>query len=165
MSMFNGAAKPARSNPVKTVSKLLLLGLFLVLLLPVLFPYFVYDYYLRFKFSRAYAKTGRFILFIYSNSPDWKLYIEAEILPVIQPYTQVLNWSERRTWKEWSWPVQAFHHWGGTKDFNPLAIVYTGRSKVRVVRFYRAFKDFKHGKEGPLREAEAELFALVKARG
>jgi hypothetical protein len=32
-----------------------------------------------------------------------------------------------------------------------------------VIRFWKAFRDFKHGKDATLRKAEAELFAIVDA--
>jgi hypothetical protein len=53
-------------------------------------------------------------------------------------------------------------YWGGTKEFNPLALLFPKRGRARTIRFWRAFRDFKHGKERALRAAEAELFDFVE---
>jgi hypothetical protein len=113
---------------------------------------------------KVYKIHGKFILLVYSDSPDWKSYIENNWLRIIRPYSIVLNWSERKNWNYWSWPVQGFKHWGGGKNFNPMAIIFAGGFKIKVIRFFEAFKDYKHGKEEPLRTAETQLFELVKAR-
>ena len=49
----------------------------------------------------------------------------------------------------------------GDREFNPLAIVFPERGLVQVIRFWQAFRDYKHGKERALRAAEAELAAAV----
>jgi hypothetical protein len=38
-----------------------------------------------------------------------------------------------------------------------MAIVFPKKGKAQVVRFWRAFRDFKHGKDAALRQSEAEL--------
>jgi hypothetical protein len=86
------------------------------------------------------------------------------MLPQIQDHAVILNWSERNQWDKTSWPVQTFEHWSGQKDFNPLAVVFCGLTRVRVIRFYPAFLDFKHGKEGSLHKAESQLLELAKAK-
>ena len=111
---------------------------------------------------RAATPHQKFILFVYSDSPNWKSYIERNILPQIQDHAVILNWSERNQWDKTSWPVQVFEHWGGQKNFNPLAVVFCGLTQVRVIRFYRAFLDFKHGKEALLRQAESQLLELTR---
>jgi hypothetical protein len=52
------------------------------------------------------------------------------------------------------------------EEFNPLGIVVppTGR-QVHVVRFWRAFREHKHGKEGLLRTAEADIDKCLGAAG
>jgi hypothetical protein len=42
-----------------------------------------------------------------------------------------------------------------------MAIVIPDRGKVKTVRFYQAFRDYKHGKDNLLRQKEAELLSLV----
>ncbi|HYN08190.1 MAG TPA: hypothetical protein VES67_12430 [Vicinamibacterales bacterium] len=71
----------------------------------------------------------------------------------------MLNWSERSSWTR---PARAevalFRAFAGSQEFNPLGIVVpaTGRH-VHIVRFWRAFRDYKHGKDRRLRAAETEL--------
>lgn len=158
-------AERKKANPIETVVMLLLIALLCIVFFPFILAYVVREIYLRFQFHRVYISQGKFVLFVYSDSPNWKSYIESKVLPPIKDYAIVLNWSERSKWKgKKSWPVQAFRHWGGSKEFNPLAIVFCGLTRVRTIRFYQAFRDFKHGKEAPLREAESQLSELVKAR-
>jgi hypothetical protein len=117
---------------------------------------------LRVWFAFAHRAHGRNVLFVYSESPTWKAYVEETILPRLGTRAVVLNWSERARWRPWA-PrhAQAMHHWGGTRDFNPLALVFTGLWHVETIRFHRAFLDFRHGDDTALREAEARLFTLL----
>lgn len=139
-----------------------LIALIYVALFPLLLLHIVRDISLRLKFRKVAVSQGKFILFVYSDSPNWKSYIERNILPQIQDHAVILNWSKRSQWDNTSWPVQIFEHWGGRKDFNPLAVVFCSLTQVRVIRFYPAFRDFKHGKETLLRQAESQLLALAK---
>lgn len=140
-----------------------LVALVVVVALPLTVAYLVYELALRLKFGRA-ARRGQFIIFVYSNSPNWKNYIEANLLPHVRDHAILLNWSERRDWDESSWPVRALQHWGGDTNYNPLAVVYVHLAHVRVLRFHQAFRDFKHGKAAPLHEVEAELLELVRKK-
>jgi hypothetical protein len=153
-----------KSSPLRTLGRFLLIGLLIIVFFPIIFGYFLLDVYLRLQFLRVYKSQGKFIILVYSDSPDWKPYIDNNWLRIIRSYSIVLNWSERKKWNYWSWPVRAFKHWGGGKNFNPMAIILAGGVKIEVIRFFEAFKDFKHGKEVPLRTAENQLFELVKAR-
>jgi hypothetical protein len=120
---------------------------------------FAYKLWLRSRFWLRYGRKGKFILFVYSNSPNWKDYIEANILPRIDSHAVTLNWSERRKWKK-EHPLEAkvFRRWAGREEFNPVAIVFQPVSRVKVIRFWQAFRDYKHGKEDRLKSAEVELF-------
>jgi hypothetical protein len=153
-----------QENPLKTGLMLFLIALIYVVALPFLIPKIFKGISLRFKFHKVAVTRGKFIIFVYSNSPNWKSYIEANILPQIQDHAILLNWSDRGQWKKTEWAVQAFHHWGGQENFNPLAIVFCNLVDVRIIRFYSAFHDFKHGKVIPLQKAEAQLLDLVMAK-
>lgn len=117
---------------------------------------------LRVWFWLAHAARGRAVLFVYSNSPNWQSYIEQFILPQIREQSVILNWSNRRQWNRSS-PIEAmfFRHFAGNSDFNPIALVYCGRGRIKAVRFYQAFRDLKHGKDATLRLAESELGRLI----
>jgi len=86
----------------------------------------------------------QFVIFVYSNSPTWKEYIEREILPHLRDRVVILNWSERRNWRN-SLAVLAFRYFGGYRNFNPLAVVFRPFRFVKTYRFYEAFKEHKHG--------------------
>lgn len=62
---------------------------------PFALPHIVRGILLRLELRKASISQNRFILFVYSDSPNWKSYIERSILPQIQDYAIVLNWSER----------------------------------------------------------------------
>lgn len=111
------------------------------------------------RFRAVWGIQGKDLLLVYSESPNWQRYVEESWLPRWGHRAVVLNWSRRRTWTR---PVRAevalFRAFAGTREFNPLGIVVpaTG-SDAHVVRFWRAFREFKHGRNRLLRQAEAEL--------
>jgi hypothetical protein len=100
----------------------------------------------------------RRVLFVHSNSPVWKAHIETEVLPRLPSTAVVLNWSERSRWPLWSLSVWLFRFYAGSREYNPLAVVVRTWGPPKVFRFWKAFRDFKHGKEDPLRSLEAEFF-------
>jgi hypothetical protein len=91
----------------------------------------------------------------------WRVVVSTVAVLRFRERAIVLNWSERHTWKR-SPEVSLFREFlgggGFAREYNPAAIVVppTGR-KVQPVRFWRAFRDFKHGKDRRLRRAEADL--------
>jgi hypothetical protein len=104
---------------------------------------------------------GRDILFVYSDSPIWREYIEQRILPYIGERAIVLNWSHRKRWRI-SLGRLAFHHFGGYRQFNPLAVVFHPFRRTRIFRFWQPFRDFKHGNPEALRQIESQFFALIR---
>ena len=57
----------------------------------------------------------------------------------------MLNWSDRRRWN-WSLQVVVFSVLGGSREFNPMTIVFAPFTWPRQFRFYKAFRGFKHGR-------------------
>jgi len=55
-----------------------------------------------------------------------------------------------------------FWHWGGPREFNPMAILVPTSGAVRTIRFWQAFRDYKHGKIGALEQKANELFAFME---
>lgn len=100
------------------------------------------------------------VLFVYSNSSIWKDYMEREILPHIQDRAVILNWSERRTWRN-SLAVLAFRYFGGYRNFNPIGIVFRPFRLVKTYRFFEAFKEFKYGHPEKVEEVKKELFEIL----
>jgi hypothetical protein len=72
----------------------------------------------------------------------------------------VLNWSDRRQWSH-SLAVALFKFFAGTREFNPLAIVFQPLTWPRRFRFYAPFKAFKHGRPGEVQRMRLELFELL----
>jgi len=70
----------------------------------------------------TWCPRGRYVLVVYSNSPIWREYFEAHVLPAVSSRGVVLNWSERKQWP-YSLPVALFKLFAGTRNFNPMAIV------------------------------------------
>src|SRR5215204_2484180 len=137
----------------------------LIVLTAILFlPFVLASSWLRGRWLQAryrakWSKHGKPLLFVYSNSPHWQGYIEGHWLPQLRPYAVVLNSSERNAWgRHSSFEARVFHYFAGSRKYNPIAIYFPRQGQVRTVRFWRAFRDFKHGKEQKLKEAEGELF-------
>jgi hypothetical protein len=108
----------------------------------------------------TWCSRGRYALVVYSNSPIWQEYFEEHVLPAVADRGLVLNWSERKHWS-YSLPVALFRFFGGTREFNPLAIVFQPLTWPRRFRFYSPFKAFKHGRPQEVEEMRRELLELL----
>jgi hypothetical protein len=112
----------------------------------------------------------RDLLIVYSNSPNWQRYIEQHWLPKWGDRAVLLNWSDRTLWQRQDPAVRLYRAYANSsppfgREYNPLAIVVPARGhRVHVVRFWRAFRDYKHGKDRQLRHAEADLECLLRDR-
>ena len=116
------------------------------------------------RFRRAYGPQGKDLLLVYSESPHWQRYVEQRWLPRWGSRAVVLNWSDRAEWSAADTPEAAlFRSVAGDREFNPLAVVVPRRGRIRVVRFWRAFRDYKHGKDRALRDAERELEEALRS--
>ena len=104
---------------------------------------------------------GRDVLFVYSDSPVWRDYIETNVLPNIRQRAIILNWSERRAWSS-GLAGAVFRHFGGTREFCPLAVVFC--PFAQVFRFWQPFRDWKHGRGSLLEQTQAEFFKSVGLR-
>lgn len=160
---------------------IILFIIFLPLIIPLGLLYYIwnriYGFWLKLLVKRCWYPKGKRLLFVYSNSPNWKEYIENNILNFISKKAVVINWSER---SEWNWKykkleLKIFKHWTGLyryfqkgkkkwygRDFNPIAIIFIPWRKVTVIRFWQAFKDFKHGKDKKLKDLEKQLFSILE---
>jgi hypothetical protein len=137
-----GIISPKRPNGISKA----LITLLLVILSPLLIIwvslYFLWGVILYLVIWLSLKK--QFIVFVYSDSPTWKDYIENEIVPYLRDRAVILNWSERRHWKN-SLAVLAFRYFGGYRNFNPIGMVFRPFRFVKTYRFFEAFKEFKHG--------------------
>ena len=150
-------------------AELAVLALVCVVLLPIVLlvsPFLVIGWWratlrkrrLQRRFHERWGGEGKRLLLVYSNSPHWQAYIEQRWLPRLRPVAVVINWSERARWSEHhSLEAEIFRAVTGDREFNPVAIIIPKKGKLRVIRFWKAFRDYKHGKDQALRRAEAEL--------
>ena len=144
---------------------ILLLILFSPLIVTLLVLDRLYAGILHLSVVLFWLRRGKEVLFVYSNSPHSQGYMEANILPGLQDRAVVLNWSERSNWRELSLAPACFHHFGGARDFNPMAIVFRRFRRAKVFRFFQAFRDFKHGNARRLDRTGQELFEYLGADG
>ena len=107
-----------------------------------------------------WSVQGKDVLFVTSDSPIWHDYIEQEILPHIDRRAVILNWSRRRGRHNF-FARSVVQHFGGWYEFNPMAVVFRPFRKTKLFRFWKPFKDFKHGKTEPLKRAEDAFFACI----
>lgn len=108
----------------------------------------------------VWCARGRDVLLVYSNSPIWQSYFEEELIPRLGQRAVILNWSQRRAWR-CSLSVAAFGFFGGSRDYNPMAVVFRPFRVARMFRYYKPFRDFKHGKPEGVAEMTDQLFALL----
>jgi len=96
---------------------------------------------------------GKDVLYISSDSPIWKEYMETEILPLVAERAIVLSWSARHNWPKWSFAVCVFRAVGRGRDFNPMVVLFRPLTGAKTFRFLPAFREWKHGN----RESVAQL--------
>ena len=100
-------------------------------------------------------------IFVYSDSPNWKEYIDRVILPRLPENSVVLNWSYRGQWSEFAVPVLLFRTFAGSREFNPIGLVFERFDLVARYRFWQPFRDLKHGRPAALRGLEERFFTHV----
>ena len=108
----------------------------------------------------TWCPRRRYALVVYSNSPIWQEYFETQVIPRLGERAVVLNWSERKRWT-FGLPAMLFRVFGGTRDFNPIAIVFEPMRWPR--RFYKAFRSFKHGRPEDVEQLRREFFRALDA--
>ena len=157
--------KSKNSSSIWGILILLLLSPLLIVLIPViLIIYLLLTILLHVLAWLMWNTKGIELLYIYSNSPHWQEYIEQNILPRLPKNSIVMNWSERKKWK-FSLARMIFRHFGGYRDCNPIAFVIRPLGWIKIFRFLKPFKDFKHGKPEKLNKIEADFFAYLSKKG
>jgi len=110
----------------------------------------------------TWCPRRRYALVVYSNSSVWQEYFERQVISRLGERAVVLNWSERKRWTL-SLAVILFRVFGGSRDFNPIAIVFEPLAWPRTFRFYKAFRSFKHGQPEDVEKLRLEFFRLLDA--
>jgi hypothetical protein len=111
-----------------------------------------------------WCRRGKDVLFVWSESPVWSDRIQARILPQLGHRGAVLNWSRRAQWSgRFSLARAAFRHFGGRREFNPLAVVFRPLRRARTFRFWRPYKQMKQGHPEVLERMEEALLDLLNS--
>jgi hypothetical protein len=158
------AARRAGPSPVVWIALIMLSPLLATILILLILAMILHAVLLHVALWMVWGLTGRRVLFVYSNSPIWQSYVEQRIVPRLPRGSVILNWSERRQWRRWSLATAAFRYFGGSREFNPLAVVVRPLRWGRTFRFWQPFRDYKHGNDQALQRTEAELFAYLEER-
>ena len=105
--------------------------------------------------------SGRDVLYISSDSPIWKEYMESEILPLVAKRAVVLSWSGRNKWPKWSFAVRVFRAFGRGRDFNPMVVLFRPFRRARIFRFLPAFQERKHGNNTSIERLRRDLMQAL----
>lgn len=156
------AAPENTAHKMRAVLAVLLLILLSPILIPVLLVLVVFvcvwGSFLYVCVWLLWLPHGRDVLLIYSDSPIWQEYMTQEVLPRVRDRAVVLNWSERSRWSHWSLAVRVFRFFSGDGEFNPMVIVFRPLRLAKKFQYWRAFKDYKHGKAEAVEAITRELF-------
>lgn len=149
------------SYPLEVLGGLIALVLILPLLLPILAIWLLNLTLVHLLIRALWLPRGRNVLFVHSDSTIWKDYVASEILPLVRERAYVLNWSERKRWSRWSFPVHVFWTLSGAREFNPMVIVFFPL-RTEYFRFWNAFRDAKRGDNATLNALMADLRAHLR---
>ena len=114
----------------------------IILSLPALWfvAYQLYGLVLLLVASSRWQSTGLSGVLVYSDSPNWRDYIDERWLPQIGSRLQILNWSDRRNWRK-TLEVRLFHRFvGASNNFNPSVVVLRGLKHPLVFRCFFRFQ-------------------------
>ena len=110
-------------------------------------------------FRAAYAGSGKDVVVVYTDSPHWREYIETRWLP--RWGARAIAFDRSRPWREDQPEARLWRAVAGSAEHTPVVIVVPPSGRVHIVRFFLAFRDYKHGKDARLREAEARLERIL----
>lgn len=118
-----------------------------------------YGFALRLGTVLVWRSSGIKGVLIYSDSPNWKAYIEEQWLGKLGGKMIVLNWSQRKRWRFSLASEMHGYYCGWNQNYNPAAVIPRGLRQPLVFRFFYAFRDAKHGNREALERLEKRLFA------
>ena len=142
---------------------------FIVLLLPIILPLAIVGLVLHFLNKVVvyllvwvwWLPRGKDVLYVSSDSPIWKEYMESEIFPLIAERAVVLSWSARSKWPKWSFAVRVLRTFGRGRDFNPMVVLFLPFRRARIFRFLPAFQERKHGNNATVERLRNDLMQAL----
>jgi hypothetical protein len=153
----------------KSLGRKSLQAIFIIIFLPIVLPLAVVGLIL-YSLNKGivyllvwlwWLPQRKDVLFVSSESPIWKEYMETQILPLIARRAITLNWTARREWPRWSFTVWVFRTLGGRSNFNPMVVLFRPFRRAMVLRFFSAFKDWKHGNTDNVDKLRRDLIAAL----
>lgn len=115
------------------------------------------------KFKKKWFPQNKVALLVYSDSPNWKEYIDKNWIPKIGNRVTTLNWSEsNQPGKEKSLESKIHLRFSPPKGYVPMIIFFNKKGPPQVISFHKAFLNFKHEKDYLLKKKEKQLFELLK---
>ena len=109
----------------------------------------------------VWLPRGKDVLYVSSDSPIWQEYMAEHVLPLVHHRAVILNWSEREKWSSWSFSVRVFRAFGGSREFNPMVVVFRPLQRARHFRFLKAFKAWKTGDPRQVEQLRRELVSFL----
>jgi len=115
---------------------------------------------IRWRLRRTWP-SGTWILLSYTQSAVWAPYLESRVIPRLGAACVAIDRSQP-DWKvQYPAEARAIAHWGGYREYNPLVVLFPKWQPAITLRLFAAFRDKKHGKDGPLEAEVNRLFSLV----
>jgi hypothetical protein len=142
---------------------------FIVLLLPIILPLAIVGLVLSFLNKVVvyllvwvwWLPKGKDVLYVSSDSPVWKEYMETEVFPLVAERAIVLSWSARSKWPKWSFAVRVFRTFGRGREFNPMVVLFRPFRRARIFRFLPAFQERKHGSSPSVEQLRRDLIQAL----
>ena len=141
----------------------------IALLLPIILPLAIVGLVLHFLNKVVvyllvwvwWLPKGKDVLYVSSDSPIWKEYMETEVFPLVAERAIVLSWSARSKWPTWSFAVRVFRTFGRGHDFNPMVVLFRPFRRARIFRFLPAFLERKHGNSTSVEQLRRDLMQVL----
>jgi len=148
---------------------------FIALLLPVIVPLAIVGLILHFLNKVVvymlvwvwWLPKGKDVLYVSSDSPVWKEYMETEVFPLVAERAMVLSWSARSKWPKWSFGVRVFHTFGRSLDRRHVLDESGGRylavaGRSRACSLHTSISLFEPRQSGPCRQAMASTACAAR---
>lgn len=158
--MFSAAARKAAGRTLREWLGLGLVVLLSPLLIVLLFVRGAHHVLCSIMlYAAVWVRHERWVVFVYSDSPKWKRYVESRLLPELPPDAVVVNRS--RAWSQRSLAVRIWQHFGGRTNYCPMGFVFERGRRVGRFRFFRPFQAAWHGDDAALEEMVASFKAAA----